>query len=69
MRETGTSITLDRDDLVDALLTDPTFHVALGDVGRERLVMIAEAAVTAMLAYVGLASLVLEVQHEVSGHG
>lgn len=54
-------------DLVWAVLSDPAFQTAVGP--SDRQAQIAEAAVTAMLVFIGLTSLVIDVVHEGAGHG
>lgn len=56
-----------KEEIVNAVLRDSAFRTAVGD--SERSALIAEAAVTAALLYVGLFALVEEIQHEVAGHG
>ncbi|CDX26937.1 hypothetical protein MPL3356_60626 [Mesorhizobium plurifarium] len=57
-----------KEDIVNAVLQDDAFRKAIGD--SDRAALIADAAVTAALAYVGLFALVEEIQqHEVAGHG
>lgn len=55
------------DDVVNAVLRDPSFQRAIGS--SERALEIANAAVTAAFVYIELFAMVEEIQHEVAGHG